>query len=98
MLRFTEEEDRRLLDLAKDAGLPPAVYARLRAIAKPTNSRAKAVTSDVLFHANRAALTCSEMAKAASSVGDMAGARKLDAAAAALADFVQRLTHDSKGQ
>jgi hypothetical protein len=98
MIRLTEEEDRRLVAHAQDAGLPPAVYARLRALAKPTNARAKAVTSDVLFHANRAALTCSEMAKAASNVGDMAGARKLDAAAAALADFVQRLTHDSKGQ
>jgi hypothetical protein len=98
MIRLTEEEDRRLVAHAQDAGLPPAVYTRLRALARPTPPRRNAINSDVLVHANRAALTCSEMAQAASNVGDLAGARKLHAAAAALTDFVQRLIRDSKGQ
>lgn len=98
MIRLSEEEDRRLLAHAKAAGIPPAVYARLRAIAKPIPPRHHPVSPEVLLHVNRAALTCSEMAKAAASVGDVTGARRLEAAAAELADLVQRLTHDSKGQ
>jgi hypothetical protein len=98
MLRLSEDEDRRLVAHAKDAGLEPAVYARRRAIAEPPSPRPRAVTQDVLFHANRAAQTLSEMAEAAADVGDVTGARKLDAAAAQLSEFMQRLTNDPKGQ
>lgn len=98
MIRLNEEEDRRLVAHAKAAGIPPAVYARLRAIAKSTPVRAHPVSPEVLIHANRASLTCSEMAKAAASIGDVTGARRLEAAAAELADLVQRLTHDSKSR
>jgi hypothetical protein len=98
MLRLTEDENHRLMANAKAAGLDPAVYARRRAIAEPAPMRPRVLTADVLFHANRAALTCSEMAKAAANAGDFVGARKLEAAAAQLTEFTQRLTHDSKGQ
>lgn len=98
MIRLNEEEDRRLIAHAKAAGVPPAVYARLRVIAKPAPPRRGPVDPEVVMHANRAALTCSEMAKVAASTGDAIQARKLEAAAAELIELVHRLTHDPKGQ
>jgi hypothetical protein len=92
MLRFSPEENARLCTLAKNAGLPPAVYARQRALGHAAPTRATAFTADAILHVNRAAVLCSNLAPVATELGDAAAATKLEAASAALANCLHRLT------
>ena len=100
MLRLSPEENTRLCALAKTAGLPPAVYARRRALSEAAPTRAGAVTADMLLHANRAALLCTELARLAADAGNGAAATKLQNAATALTNCVHRLadTPRSRGR